>query len=471
MKSYELNEISYLTVPLPEDIQRAKDQGDLVLVKKLIAKRLTSDRMSQTLKRRLEAELVILNVLKNDQFPFSEAEALKLMEAAFEDFSEAELYELVESNDVEWLYMEGKKYYHARFIENLVKTRRDYYERYRYEEENNIDNERQTELDDNIAIMKKQGSRTAKITIRQSITPKEKLAAEEGPFLAHLPLPRATGHVKNLQVLATKKKAPVIDDPQAVQRTIAFKTDKAEELFFEVRHSYEITAVYHDLFPLLEQADFPKQLSGSEQERWAAYLEEKSPHILFTEFMHSLLAEITDEKMTLVQKAFAIYSFVTTQVNYSYMREYYTIPNISEYCGVNQKGDCGVQALLFITLCRLAGVPAKWESGLYISEYTQGPHDWAAFYLPTVGWVYADVSFGGSAFRGGNESRWHYYFGNLDVFRMPANDDIQGEFTVNKTYLRNDPIDNQRGEFESSQRGFSYGELDWHVSLEGFEFL
>ena len=236
-------------------------------------------------------------------------------------------------------------------------------------------------------------------------------------------------------------------------------------------HEYEIEAVYHDLFALMEDKNFPKELSAAEKNQYQEELAEKSPHIMFTAFLKKLLAELTTADMTLVEKAFKIYEFVTTQVNYSFMREYYTIPNISEYCAVNQKGDCGVQALLFITLCRMAGIPAKWESGLYVSEYTQGCHDWAKFYLPTVGWVYADASFGGSAFRGNNDTRWKYYFGNLDIFRMPANDDIQTDFTISKKQLRGDPIDNQRGEFESRERGFRYNELNWHMSLVNFDII
>ena len=53
------------------------------------------------------------------------------------------------------------------------------------------------------------------------------------------------------------------------------------------------------------------------------------------------------------------------------MREYFTISNISEYAATNLKGDCGVQAILFITLCRIAGIPAKWQSGLYVSHIIQ----------------------------------------------------------------------------------------------------
>ena len=38
------------------------------------------------------------------------------------------------------------------------------------------------------------------------------------------------------------------------------------------------------------------------------------------------------------------YDYCTTVVTYSYMREYFTITQIPEYAGLNQKGDCGVQA-------------------------------------------------------------------------------------------------------------------------------
>lgn len=471
MNKYDVNDIRCLSTPLPEDIQQAKMVGDYELTKELIENRLMSEKTSLTLKKRLETELEVLKALESDQYPFSEKEALRMMQQSFSDFHPDELAELVKTGEVDWVYKRGEKYYQRRFLINLVKTRRDYYDRYQYEEENNIDNERQTELDDNVELMKKMGKRKAKITLKQSLAPKSLFSEKDAPFLAHLPLPRNNGATSHLQVISYSDSMVEIDSDDVVQRTIAFTTDHPEILSFEVVHSYEIEAKYHDLYPLLEQSDFPKQLSQEEHILYSQDLMEKEPHILFTPFLAKLLDEIIDDEMTLVQKAYAIYCFITKKVQYSYMREYFAVSNISEYCAVNQKGDCGVQALLFITLCRMSGIPAQWESGLYISEYTQGPHDWAKFYLPTIGWVYADLSFGGSAYRGGKEDRWRYYFGNLDIYRMPANSDIQGKFTVEKKQLRADPIDNQRGEFETATKGLRYEELDWKVELQSFELL
>ena len=100
------------------------------------------------------------------------------------------------------------------------------------------------------------------------------------------------------------------------------------------------------------------------------------------------------------------------------MREYFTLPDsIPDYYAAGLRGDCGVQALLFITLCRCAGIPARWQSGLFVTPYAQGCHDWAQFYVAPYGWLFADCSFGGSAWRAGNAERHAFYFGNLDPFR------------------------------------------------------
>ena len=135
------------------------------------------------------------------------------------------------------------------------------------------------------------------------------------------------------------------------------------------------------------------------------------------------------------------------------MRAYSTITNIPEYAALNLKGDCGVQALLFITLCRYAGIPARWQSGLAVTPCDIGPHDWAQFYVAPFGWLFADPSFGGGELKSNNIDKWNFYFGNLDPFRMVANSEFQHEFDPPKKHLRHDPYDNQVGEMEYEDRG------------------
>ena len=147
-------------------------------------------------------------------------------------------------------------------------------------------------------------------------------------------------------------------------------------------------------------------------------------------------------------KARKIYDYITSHIMYSFMRRYITLPSIPQYCTTSMKGDCGVQALTFITLCRMAGIPATWQAGLYATPLHIGNHDWARFYIEPYGWLYADCSFGGSAYRAGNEERRDFYFGCLDPFRIPCSSAFQGTRVPAKTYLENDPYDNQNGEIE-----------------------
>ena len=147
-------------------------------------------------------------------------------------------------------------------------------------------------------------------------------------------------------------------------------------------------------------------------------------------------------------KAWRIYEFVTTKVNYTFMRDYFQFDDHGEYCAVNLKGDCGLQALLLIILCRIAGIPARWQSGMSIDADYVGSHDWAQFYLKGWGWLFADPSYGGGAYRAGSTERHEFYFGNLDPMRMAANRVYQAELEPKKSALRVDPFDNQSGELE-----------------------
>ena len=168
-----------------------------------------------------------------------------------------------------------------------------------------------------------------------------------------------------------------------------------------------------------------------------------------------------------IHKAKRFYDFVTKEVKYSFVRDYFQIDDLGEYCAVNRKGDCGLQALLFILLCRVSGIPAHWQSGLSIDEDYVGSHDWAQFYVDGWGWLFADPSFGGGAWRNGSPERHAFYFGNVDPMRMVVNRRFQAELLPKKEKLRIDPYDNQSGEIErvSSDVPFTGRDVDTDMEL------
>ena len=176
--------------------------------------------------------------------------------------------------------------------------------------------------------------------------------------------------------------------------------------------------------------------------------------------VRALVQALTEGVDSLLERARIFYDFITLNMKYTFMPAYFILENIAEAAARSYTGDCGVFALLFVTLCRCAGIPAQWQSGLTAEPDFCGGHDWARFYIAPYGWLYADPSYGIAAVRARNETRRRFYFGNLDAYRMVANNAFQAPFTVPKQHWRADPYDNQVGEIETAERGLGYGEFE-----------
>ncbi|MCB5950742.1 transglutaminase domain-containing protein [Enterococcus sp. BWT-B8] len=443
-------DLSYLSIPLPEEVVRIKQYGDFQGAAKVID-HLLERKIPFALKKRLEIEKEIIKMIGINEYPFSVNEAIHQMREAFEQFESKELDQLMEESLVDWIYVGGEPHFQRRFLLNLVKTQPAYAERLIKKEDSETDQLRKIELTENIRLMKENGHRKVKIHIRSSIKIKKEHERIGEQVKVHLPVPRNAQQISEIKILKHSEADKVTTSPEdSYQRTICFETRLKENEEFFVEYEY-VNEVHYIELDALKAEKAKEEMSD---------LEEQLPHIRFTPYLQSILDEVLDGETNTVIQARKIYDFITTNVKYSFMREYFTIDNISEYAAVNLKGDCGVQAILFITLCRMAGIPAKWQSGLYVSQYYTGCHDWAQFYVEPYGWIFADLSFGGGAYAAGDIERWNYYFGNLDIFRMPANDRIQEEFIPAKLHVRADPIDNQRGEWEYGDQGIPYAYLE-----------
>lgn len=452
-------DLSYMTVPLPEDVLKLKIYGDFAGAQKMIDHFMTKD-IPNALRKRLEIEKDVLTVMSGNEYPYTYEEALEIMKAHLRDFKEEELQYLKEISAADWIYIDGTVHFQRRFYENLIKTRPDLAERVMVEDVDDAQgNElKQKLLNDNVAYMKENGGRTVRTQIRATIKATKEAEEVGRKVTVHLPIPKVCQQVSNIEIVASSPEITTIADEDAPQRTVCFETELKEDQEFMVEYAYDYHVDYVELDPAKASAEQPDFCTN-----------EQAPHIRFTPYLQELLKELIGDETNPIIKARKIYDFVTTKVMYSYMREYFTIECIPEYAAINLKGDCGVQALLFITLCRMTGIPARWQSGLYATEYYTGCHDWAQFYVAPYGWVFADLSFGGSAWRMGNTERWNYYFGNLDIFRMPANSEIQMEFTPEKKWLRIDPIDNQRGEMEYEDHGLCFEKVEVEETLISME--
>lgn len=447
-----LNDIEYLKVNLPEDILKLKYYGDFDGELKHI-ERLLKKEIPMSLRKRLEIEKNIIAVIRR-QYPFSYEEALEMMKKNIRDFKENELEELKNESSADWIFVDGKIHFQNRFFENIIKTRPDIAERLGGKGVDDEGNKKTELLNNTIKEMKEKGSKAYFIRMKASVKIQEDSAEPEKTIHIHIPIPAECEQIENIKILNTSPKAKFIADENYPQRTAYFREVLGDNREFYVEYSYENHVKYVNPDPAKVSSTQPDFCT-----------EELAPHIMFTPYLKELSDEIIGDETNQLLKARKIYDFVTTKIMYSFMREYMTIENIPEYAATNLKGDCGVQALLFITLCRCAKIPAKWQSGLYVTPYFVGNHDWAQFYIAPYGWLFADCSFGGSAYRCGAKERWDFYFGNLDPFRMSANSEFQYAFNPNKKFLRGDPYDNQRGECEYDDRGLLFHEFEANHEL------
>ena len=444
-----------LNVGLPEDILRRKLFGDFEGAIRLIDRRLAREDLPRGLRDCMTAQREMMLRTPPD-YPFDRAQALTRVREHIPDFSEAEFDRLVDDGKVGWIYLRGEPRYFARFFETLCKANHEFARRagvqLRGVESVAGVAGQQDRLERCTRLMRSRGSLSNRIRVRASVRLKDELFTP-GMFLrAHLPLPAACEQQSEIvieEIFPGGTAAP----EDAPQRTVCWEGRWRENPRFSVTYSYVHTARYHDLS--LPGTQPP--LSGEEL---APFLAEEPPHIVFTPYLRALADELTRGMDDPLEKARSIYDFISLNMKYTFMPAYFGLENIAENCARSFTGDCGVFALLFITLCRCAGVPAQWQSGLTAEPDFCGGHDWARFYVPGYGWLFADPSYGTAAVRAGKEGRRKFYFGSLDPYRMVANRQFQAPFTVEKAHWRADPYDNQVGELETADRGFTYEEFD-----------
>ena len=447
-------ELETLPLELPDEIEKYKMCGDFKRSSEA-ADRWLQRSIPEALKQRIRIEQDFLAKLPQ-QYPYTPEESIHLFQKEVPDFDASDLERLDQEGLAEWIFLDGKKHYINNVFENVMRVDADLRARAHLDD---TPSKESICLKEVLKEMQENGEAGRVFKMHASIKLKDEAFYPGITLKAHLPLPALYSPVEKVQILSHSEGNVTIDPEEALCRTICIEAVLQENRPFFVEYEYTVRSAYVDLWQ--EPAAFlPEAVRWNMPEPTKADVEEQMPHIRFTPYLKVLAQELKGEETDTLAVARRIYDYITGHVNYSYMRAYALIPDIPQYCARNLRGDCGVQALLFITLCRICGIPARWQSGLYTNPVRSGPHDWALFYTKEYGWRPVDPSFGGSARRAGDESRRRLYFGNIDPFRMTANHAFQHAFSVKKSFMRTDPYDNQCGELESDRCGFTDNEIE-----------
>ena len=440
----------YLNIGLPEDILRRKMHGDFQGAIALIDRRLGEEHTPEALRSCLIVQREIISRMEAD-YPYTREEALGIIREHIPDFEEAELEERIDNGRIRWIYVNGEMRIFNRFFQSMVKADPPFAARAGVTlpgVESTVNKNVKGLIDRTIEKMMEKGSMTNRIRIRAKMKVNDEVF-EKGMFVrAHLPIPANCEQQSQIRIEKVYPENGQIAPADAPQRTVCWEENMEENHEFMVEYSYLHKAVYRDT----------RQMEPSDEIQPDFHTQEEAPHIVFTPYIRELVKNLTEGVTDPLEKARIFYDFITFNMKYTFMPAYFGLENIAETCARSYTGDCGVFALLFITLCRCAGIPACWQSGLTAEPDFCGGHDWVRFYVAPHGWLFADTSYGTGAVRLEKEERRQFYFGNLDPFRMVANSEFMAPFTVDKDHWRADPYDNQVGEIETADRGLCYEE-------------
>jgi len=273
-----------------------------------------------------------------------------------------------------------------------------------------------------------------------------------------LPFPYENLRQRNIELLASNR--PVTYSQGSLHHTLYMEAvaEAGQATHFEYTFSYEVGERHlaqQDLLALVLPYDTSSEL-------YRRYTASEGRHIVITDRLRDQARAIVGDEQNPVLQAAKLYEWIGQTLPWAGAREYSTIANIPEYVLANGHGDCGQVALLYITMARALGIPARWESGYMLHPGEVNYHDWAETYFEGVGWVPTDPSFGRSAV---GTVMNDYYATGIDVYRLATNEGIGDSLYPPKTYIRSETVDFQPGEVEWRGGNLFYDQWDSHLEV------
>jgi transglutaminase superfamily protein len=443
--------------------------GDFSQAKEIIKEKLIMDTtLTAETQRQLEFEIERMDRIKKD-FRASENEVFDYIQKYIPDVKNSDLQKWENEKSLESKMIDGEKKYFNRAARNLFRINKDckkLWEEFHKQKEIDLSKDK-IDIDvNNNALMKnsiKKGKRysepvTMKINYTISVNPN---VVPEGEMIrCWIPFPREIENRQfNIKLLKSEPEKYQLADNMVLQRTIYFEklAVKDKEAKFTVEYQYTSQGEY--VYIETDKVT-PVDVNGELKE----FLKEESPHIVFTERLKNLSGEIVGDEANPYYKAQKIYQWIDENIPWASAREYSTFRNISDYCINNGHGDCGIKGLTFITLLRLNGIPARWQSGWEFQPPHDSMHDWGYVYFDPYGWMPMDVEYG---MRKTDDERlkW-FYLSGMDSYRLIFNDEYSKPFVPAKIHHRSETIDSQRGEVEWKGGNLYFDQWDWDMKFE-----
>lgn len=455
-----------------DQIETLIQKGDFTAASKLISDYLVNGDLSDSDQTRYRFELDRLERVKKD-FTATQEEVFSYIQDIYPAVSDGDMLRWEAARSLEYRVIDGEKRYFARAGRNLFRIdaqmKKVWAEKHAGEEitsgsgaklDLDVHNAKIIETAINSGQLYVEPKR---ISIKQSLAVKADAVPAGEMVKCWIPYPRLIpGRQENLTLLGSTPEQHILAPDDALQRTIYMEKQAVagEKTTFSVEYELTSYGVY--------QAIDPDQVSDPERnDLLDPYLTESEPHIVFTPALRALSDSIVGDEQNPYRKAQLLYAWIDENTPWASAREYSSIRCIPEYAYLNGHGDCGIQTLLFISLCRMNGIPARWQSGWELQPPDDSMHDWGMIYFEPYGWVPMDVTYGLRK-SDDNKLKW-FYLSGMDSYRIIFNDDISQNFTPAKTHFRSETVDSQRGEVEWSGGNLYFDQWRWNFDWKILE--
>ncbi|MEY2428264.1 MAG: hypothetical protein QOJ40_1149, partial [Verrucomicrobiota bacterium] len=390
------------------------------------------------------------------------------------DASAKEVERWAKESGARFRMIDGKKFFFSREPQNILLFSKEAQER--RAKAGNAPVESNWKLTDHLKAIADAAERTGKVEVEpvhhkvtHTLTIRGNASGVKAGSLIRvwLPYPQEYRQQRDVKLISASPE-PKLIAPNAVdgnpvtgsaQRTVYFEQrvdDQGKPAEFKVVFEYTSFAYY----PKLDES----RVQPLPQDWDSACLGERPPHIVFTPQIRKQVASIIAKETNALTKARKIFRWVSANVPWNAEDEYCIIPSLAVKGFTARRGDCGVQNTVFVTMCRIAGIPARWQSGFETKPSHWGMHDWAEIYIAPWGWLPADASYGVK--ESADPRIADFYCGHQDSYRMIVNLDWGRDLFPLKQSLRSEPTDFQRGEVEVDGQNLYYDQWEAKTEVE-----
>lgn len=449
------------------DINDEINKGNFTNAMQLINKRLTENDLTETEKYDLLFQIDVMNRIKID-FKKTRDEIIIGLKKYYPNLTDAMMNNWESDNSLEMKMIDGEKKYFNNAIPNLFrinskeKNQKDIVDGIKPDPLDTFLKEYIPKVCDKNAKAQKRIVLPIKMKIKYTLTVKPNVVPDGEIIRCWLPFPKESdARQTDINLIGVNNDNYIIASDKNLQRTLYLEgvAKKDEPTKFQMELIYTSSAEMVNLFNNDSQITFNKNKTIVDE-----FTKEELPHIAFTDRIKNLSKQIIGEEKDPKQILKKIFTWVDVNTPWASAREYSTIPNITEYSLEHKHGDCGIQTLVFMTLCRYNGIPAKWQSGWMMHPPEINLHDWCEIYIDQYGWIPVDQSFGIKNYLLENER--YFYLGGIDAYRFIVNDAFSKPLYPAKIFPRSETVDFQRGEVEWRCGNLYFDKWNYNMDVE-----